>query len=499
MTSATHAEAGPGAFAEPALAPAPAPAKKLTLWPLVGLVVGSTIGGGVFNLPGDMSRHASPGAILIGWAITGVGMLCLALVYQGLAMRKPELNSGPYAYARAGFGPYIGFQASWGYWMTAWLGNVSNAVVIFGSLAFFFPIFGHGNNLPSVIGASIGLWLVHALVLKGVKQAAIVNMIGSAANLTPLFAFILIALLAFNHDKLTLNFWGAAKGADPGLGSIAQQVKSTMIVTLWVFIGIEGASVYSGRAAKRSDIGAATVMGFFGALIIYVLVSMVSTGILTQKELAGLSTPTMAGVLKSLVGPWGAALVSAGLALSVSGSFLSWMMLCAETPFAAAKDGSWPRWFAAENAAGSPVNALWLSNGLVQLFLILALIKNSSYQFLYSMASVAILPAYVFSGAYAFKLALSGETYAGGSAARWRDLLVGAVATVYGLWLCYAAQLKVLLLTTILFAPATLVFVLARRGRGQRLFSPAEALLATILMAAAAFALWRRFSGHPPA
>jgi arginine:ornithine antiporter/lysine permease len=499
MTSATHAEAGASAYAGPALAPAPAPAKKLSLWPLVGLVVGSTIGGGVFNLPGDMSRHASPGAILIGWAITGVGMLCLALVYQGLAMRKPELNSGPYAYARAGFGPYVGFQAAWGYWMTAWLGNVSNAVVIFGSLAFFFPIFGHGNNLPSVIAASIGLWLVHALVLKGVKKAAIVNMIGSAANMTPLFAFILIALLAFNHDKLALNFWGAAKGADPGLGGIAQQVKSTMIVTLWVFIGIEGASVYSGRAAKRSDIGAATVMGFFGALVIYVLVSMVSTGILTQKQLAGLSTPSMAGVLQSLVGPWGAALVSAGLALSVAGSFLSWMMLCAETPFAAAKDGSWPGWFAAENAAGSPVNSLWLSNGLVQLFLILALVRNSSYQFLYSMASVAILPAYVFSGAYAFKLAASGESYDGRSMARWRDLLVGAVATVYGLWLCYAAQLKVLLLTTILFAPATLVFVLARRERGQKLFSPGEALIAVILTAAAAYALWRRFSGHPPA
>jgi arginine:ornithine antiporter/lysine permease len=497
MTTATHLDAGAGAFAE--AAPAPTPARKLSLWPLVGLVVGSTIGGGVFNLPGDMSRHASPGAILIGWAITGVGMLCLALVYQGLAMRKPDLNSGPYAYARAGFGHFIGFQAAWGYWMTAWLGNVSNAVVIFGSLAFFFPIFGHGNNLPSVIAASIGLWLVHALVLKGVKKAAIVNMIGSAANMTPLFAFILIALLAFNHDKFVLNFWGAGHGADPGLGDIRHQVKSTMIVTLWVFIGIEGASVYSARAAKRSDIGTATVMGFFGALIIYVLVSLLSTGILTQKQLAGLPTPSMAGVLESMVGPWGAALVSAGLALSVAGSFLSWMMLCAETPFAAAKDGSWPRWFAAENAAGSPVNSLWLSNGLVQLFLILALIKSSSYQFLYSLASVAILPAYVFSGAYAFKLALSGETYEGGSAARWRDLLVGGVATVYGLWLCYAAQLKVLLLTTILFAPATLVFALARRQRGQRMFSAAEALMALALTAAAAFALWRRFSGHPPA
>ena len=72
--------------------------------PLIALVVGSMIGGGVFNLPRDMSRGASPGAIIIGWIITGIGMLMLAFVYQSLAVRKPDLNAGPYAYAKAGFG-----------------------------------------------------------------------------------------------------------------------------------------------------------------------------------------------------------------------------------------------------------------------------------------------------------------------------------------------------------------------------------------------------------
>ena len=88
---------------------------KLTLLPLVALVVGSMIGGGVFNLPSDMSRHASPGAIVIGWVITGIGMLMLAFVYQCLAVRKPDLNAGPYAYAKAGFGDFIGFNSAWGY------------------------------------------------------------------------------------------------------------------------------------------------------------------------------------------------------------------------------------------------------------------------------------------------------------------------------------------------------------------------------------------------
>jgi arginine:ornithine antiporter / lysine permease len=481
--------------ADTASASAQTSSNKLTLLPLVALVIGSMIGGGVFNLPSDMSAHASPGAIVIGWAVTGLGMLMLAFVYQGLAVRKPALNSGPYAYARAGFGPYIGFQSAWGYWVSAWLGNVSYAVAIFGSLAFFVPVFGKGNNLQSVIGASIALWLIHMLVMKGVKQAAFVNVVTTIAKIVPLVAFALIAIFAFNYDKFTLDFWGRGAAGGAGLGSVVEQVKSTMLVTLWVFIGIEGASVYSSYAAKRADVGRATVIGFAGALAIYVLVSLLSTGILTQKELADLPVPSMAGVLESLVGKWGAGLISVGLVVSVGGAFLSWTMLCAEIPFAAAKDGNFPRWFAVENAAGSPANSLWITNGLVQLFLVITLFASSTYQFLYSIASVAILPPYVFSGAYALKLALAGETYEGGDPTRTRDIIVGALATIYGVWLCYAADVKYLLLATILFAPATVIYYVARKERGERAFTAVEALIAAALTVIAVAAIYALVAG----
>jgi arginine:ornithine antiporter/lysine permease len=472
------------------------PAGGLKLLPLTALVVGSMIGGGVFNLPSDMSAHASPGAILIGWGITGIGMLMLAFVYQGLAMRKPALNSGPYAYARAGFGNYVGFQSAWGYWVSAWVGNVSYAVAIFGSLAYFFPIFKGGNNVASVVGASAALWALHFLVLRGVRQAAFVNVVTTAAKMAPIMAFVLIAIFAFNYDKFQFDFWGAnSGGGDTGLGSIAQQVRSTMIVTLWVFIGIEGASVYSARAANRADVGRATVLGFAGALTVYVLVSLLSTGILKQTELAGLAVPSMAGVLESLVGKWGAALVSIGLVVSVGGAFLSWTMLCAEIPLTAAKDGTFPRWFGVENAAGSPSNALWITNGLVQVFLVVTLFANSSYQFLYTIASVAILPPYVFSGAYALKLAVTGESYETDSSSRVRDLIVGLLASVYGLWLCYAAKLEDLLLTSILFAPATLIYIAARRERGQRAFTRPEIVIALAVTAVALFAVYQLVTG----
>ncbi len=475
------------------------PSDKLTLLPLTALVVGSMIGGGVFNLPSDMSRGASPGAILIGWLITGLGMLMLALVYQSLANRKPELNAGPYAYARAGFGPFIGFNSAWGYWLSAFLGNVAYAVAIFSALSFFVPAFGDGNNLISILGASICLWLIHALVLTGIKQAAFINIITTIAKLVPLFLFVLIAIIAFNWDRFTFNFWGHAdtgEGTSAGLGSIMDQVKSTMLVTLWVFIGIEGASVYSARAARRADVGRATVIGFLGALGIYVLVSMLSTGVLSQPELAGLKVPSMAGVLEPLVGRWGATLVNIGLMISVGGAFLSWTLLCAEIPYTCGRDGTFPKWFAAENANGSPVNALWATNILIQLFLVLSFFSKSAYQFFYFIASVAILPPYVFSGAYALKLALTGETYGPQDRARRRDMIVGLIATLYGLWLVYAAGLSYLLMCAVLFAPGILVYARARREHGEPAFVGKEPFIAIGIALLALLALYLLWTGQ---
>lgn len=487
MTSASVTEA--------IVVPGQEPSAKLSLLPLVALVVGSMIGGGVFNLPSDMSRGASTGAIIIGWIVTGVGMLMLAFVYQGLAVRKPALNAGPYAYAKAGFGDFIGFNSAWGYWLSAFLGNVAYAVAIFSALSYFFPFFGEGNNVASIIGASVCLWLIHTLVLNGIKQAAFVNVVTTIAKLVPIFLFILLAIVAFNWNKFHFDFWGQGTGGNGGLGSVIEQVRSTMLVTLWVFIGIEGASVYSARAAKRSDVGRATLMGFAGALAIYVLVSLVARGTMGQAELAGLKVPSMAGVFEPIVGSWGAALINLGLIVSVGGAFLSWTLLCAEIPYTCAKDGTFPKWFAGENSKGSPANSLWVTNGSIQLFLILSLFSQSAYQFFYFIASVAILPPYVFSGAYALKLALTGESYGANDPARRKDLIIGLVATIYGIWLVYAAGLDFLLMCMVLFAPGILVYFKARHERGMRTFTAIEAVIAVVITALALWAAWEMWIG----
>ena len=94
-------------------------------------------------------------------------------------------------------------------------------------------------------------------------------------------------------------------------------------VTLWVFIGIEGAVVVSARARRRQDVGRATLIALLGALALYVMVSLFALGVMSQPEVAALKNPSTAAILAQIVGPWGAWLINIGMVISVLGAFLS--------------------------------------------------------------------------------------------------------------------------------------------------------------------------------
>ncbi len=439
---------------------------------LVALVVGSIIGSGIFGLPQNMAAGAGAGAILIGWAITGVGMLMLALLYQTLARRKPELNNGVYAYARALSGEYVGFNSAWGYWVSAWIGNVGYLVAAFGALGYFFPAFGEGNTAAAVAGASVVLWVVHALVLRGIRGATVLNAVVTLAKVVPLLLFIALAAMAFQIDTFKLDFWGDAK-----LGSVLDQVKSTMLVTVWVFIGIEGASVYSARARRREDVGRATVVGFLICLVLLMAVSLLSMGVYTQPALAGLKNPSMAGVLEKAVGTWGAVLIYVGLIVSVGGGFLAWMLLAAESLFTPAGGGVMPAWLSRQNGQGVPANALWLTNTMVQFFLVMALMSKASYLALISLSTAMILVPYLFSAFYGLAVAWRAE-----GPQRPGETPIAALATAYCLWLLYAAGLKYLLLSALLYAPGAVVYLWAKRQRAERAFTRNEWVILALLV-----------------
>lgn len=464
---------------------------KLGLFSLIALVIGSMIGGGAFSLPADMSKGASAGAIIIGWIITGVGMIALALVYQNLANRKPDLNGGVYSYAKAGFGEYMGFNSAWGYWLSALIGNVSYLVMLFGAIGYFIPAFGKGNNILSIVCASILVWSVQGLISKGIQGAALINIVTTIGKLVPIFLFLIVIIISFKVNIFALDFWGKT---NPSLGSVMQQVKSTMLVTTWVFIGIEGAVVLSGRAKNRSDVGKATVMGLVGTLVIYVLISVLSLGVMNQASLSKLDTPSMAYVLEAIVGKWGAAIINLGLVISLLGAILGWSLLAAEIPFVAAKDGVFPKIFSKQNKNAAPMNSLTLTNIVVQVALILTLFSNGTYQMLYSIASAAILIPYLFSGLYGWKLSASGETYNENSNGRTRDIIIAVVSSIYATWLVYAAGTQSIMII-IVYAVGIPFFIKAKKEEGKDPFLSYEKILAAVIFVAGIIALYMVITG----
>lgn len=469
--------------------------RTVSVWTLVSLIIGSTIGSGIFALPQNIGSVASPGAMLIGWAIAGVGMLSVAFVFQILAVRKPHLDSGVYSYVRAGLGDFIGFTSGMGYWLGSVMAQVGYATLFFNTLGYYFPAFS--NRWVLAVSVSALSWLIFFGLTRGLRQAAVMNAVTTVAKLVPIVAFIvLVAFLGFSWDRFTLDFWGSTL-------PFGEQLKGIMLYTVWVFIGIEGASVYSKQARVRSDVGKATIIGFLSVLALLVAVSTLSYGVLSQEELAALPENSMGAVLEAVVGPWGGVLISVGLCLSVLGAYVSWQMLCAEPIVLMAHDGLLPHSMGHHNDNGSPVRAQLLSTLVIQFFVVVFFISSASYNAMVQLATIMYLLPYIFSSIYLVLLAVRGKglthPHAGtrfdnsGPAVSARDnrthLVVGLIASVYSLWLIYAADPVYVLLGALAVVPGLVPYIWTRRKQGDRLFNAFEWVVVAVVLVAAVIAV----------
>jgi arginine:ornithine antiporter / lysine permease len=466
--------------------------QKLALGALIALVVGSMVGSGIFALPSSFGRATGALGGFIAWGIAGVGMLFLALVFQTLSRRKPELNSGIYAYAKAGFGEYAGFVSAAGYWMGCCLADVACLVLIKATIGQFFPIFGDGTTPVAIAVASTLLWGFHFLILRGIKEAAAINAIATYTKIVPILVFIVIVVFAFDADVFARNFWGQQ---DATTVDVLHQVRNTLLVTVFVFVGIEGASVYSRYAKNRNDVGIATVTGFLGVLCLLVLVTMPSYGILPRQDLAALANPSMAGVLEAVVGHWGKVFISTGLLISVLGNYLSWSLLAAEVVRSAAVTHTMPSFLARENRNKVPVGALWLTNIVIQAFLLVTYFAEYAFTLALKMTSSMTLIPYFLVAAYALKLAWTAETYGAGPGNRVVDGMRAAIATIYAVAMIYAGGRTLLLLAAILYGPVTALFVIARLEQKKAPFTIIEAMMFGAILVAAGIGIYSLATG----
>ena len=428
---------------------------KIGLVSLTALVLSSMIGSGIFSLPQNMAAVASAEALLAGWAITGFGIIFLGLSFFFLSRLRPDLDGGIYTYAREGFGDFIGGLAAWGYWLCTSIGSVSYLVVAFSGFGLFFDseqftIFGDGTSLVSILSASLVVWLIHILIAKGVKEAAYVNLIATIVKVLPLIIFIVLAITFFSPTQFMQDFHGESLQMP-----LLDQIKSTMLITLWVFVGVEGATVLSAHAKKKNDVGIATILGILIALILYVAITALSLGILPREVIAAMPNPSMTGIMEHMIGTSGKILITFCLIVSVLASYMSWTMFSAEVMYQASQTQVFPRFRNKKNENDTPISSLWFTNIVIQIILVLVFFTSKGYDVLIQLATTMILVPYFLVGTYLLRLVFN-------IGAAWYIKLAGIIATLYGFWLVYAAGIEYLLFSVILYTPGAILFFYTR-------------------------------------
>lgn len=457
--------------------------QKLGFWILTSLVVGNMVGSGIFMLPRTLAEVASPAGVILAWLFTGLGVLFVSFVFGNLGKRKPELSGGPQIYAKELFkkGSQVatlsGFMSTWGYWIGNLAGNIAIITTFASYLSTFFPIMTNqaillsiGNfdlkvgNAITFIVCTIVLWGTHTIVYKGLEGAGKLNLAATVAKVAGFFIFIIIGLSAFQAANVTPFIAEKTNEVGQTVGMLGQ-VNAAAVATLWAFIGVESAVVFSSRAKKQSDVKRATILGLLLTLVIYIGISTLVMGLLPQDVLVTSEKPLI-DAIETVLGPIGGKLL-AGLGLiSLIGSTIGWVMLAAEVPSAAAKQGLFIPRFMKENKKGIPTFSLVCTNILGQLF-IFSTISNTisdAFNFIIYIATLSYLIPYLISSTFQVKLVITGETYEDGKG-RIMDGIIGILATLYAIYVLIAgtSDIKTFLLGMALLASGILFYGFVRK------------------------------------
>lgn len=401
--------------------------RKLGFAALLALVVGNMIGSGIYLLPATLAPLGWNQAI--GWIVTLGGALALAAVFASLSARIPRAG-GPYAYADAAFGPVAGYVAAWSYWVMTWVGNGAIAIAVVSNLSLIFPGIAQVTGLPAVLAVAC-VWLLTLVNLRGVRAAGRVQEVTTLLKVVPLIG--LIALAAW------FLLSGAPRAPDPGVTLNGASVAAAAGLTFWGFLGLESATVPADKVENAErNVPRATMIGVAMTGLIYLGISLAFALYMPVKEAAASPAP-VADFLGKTFGSGVAVVVAVFAAISAFGALNGWILVQGEMPWAMAKGGVFPRWFARENATGTPVRGHVVSSLLLTAIVLLNSQQGMGklFELISSVSIAAGLVAYLLSALAAIKLVSDAPrmtTYALIAAAftLWAEWGLGAKAMLYG-------------------------------------------------------------------
>lgn len=437
--------------------------KKLGISLLVPLGIGSMIASGIFNSPTDLIISSNPQAAVIAWCIGVFGVTMIALVFTMLSNKRPDLEGGIYSYAKTGYGDFIGFNSAWGYWLSSFLGNVSFIILIFKTLNSFI---GENFKLPAIIiflGGSLILWSYYFIIIRGIREAGVFNAIITVTKIIPLILVIIFGMFAFKVELFNVPNWQNILASSGETTTIGAQIKGAMGSILWCFVGVEALVVLSKRAESQKMVGKATIIALMITVALYMIISIISMGVLPAKALANASTPLADVLEKTLLGSVGSVIVKLGIIISILGAFLCWNLLTTEILYIPAlEDGLMPKWFKKTNEKNVPINALLFTMASTQIFL-LALLSpqlQKGYYIATHIATTNILLPYLLCSMFAFKLYKKEKGYL-------KEKIICMLAILYSLYVIYAVGISYLGLSFIMYSLGIFVYLRAKKDKNE--------------------------------
>jgi APA family basic amino acid/polyamine antiporter len=387
------------------------------------LVVGNMIGSGVFLLPASLGAYGP--VSLVAFGLTAIGAMLLALVFARLGRAYPE-TGGPYVYSRRAFGDFVGFQQAWGYWIAAWVGNAAIAIAFVSYLGEYWHTV-RNNNVVAALVALAAIWACTLVNVAGVRQGGMLQVVTTVVKFVPLAAIAVIGVF-FVH---THNFGAFNASGDSLYGAIT----AAAALTLWAFIGLESATVPAEdvRDPERT-IPWSTIVGTAVTAIVYVLATFVIFGVLGSAAAAQSGAP-FTDAAKIIFGGWGGHVITIAALAATFGALNGWILLQGQIPFAAARDGLFPKPFTQKTRSGAPWFGLVVSSLLVTGLMLTN--YNSSLQsqftFMILLATLTTLVPYAFAAAAQLMLFVTDrERFSGVRLTK--DAVIASLAFAYTLW-----------------------------------------------------------------
>ena len=377
--------------------------KKMGFWQCWGMSVGVMIGSGIFLLPAVLAPYGW--ISLLGWLLTCSGTIVLSLVLARLAGTTDHAG-GPYAYVKESFGDLAGFLIGWGYWVGVVFGVTAIAVGFAGYMGSVFPIFA-ANSLTQALVAAAGIGVLTWVNVKGVSEAATVQLVMTILKIIPLIVIIGLGIIYGDID----NF----PAFNPQGLPVTEALASTALLTMWAFIGIEAAVIATDDVeSPKKTIPIAVVSAAITVSCLYVGASIAIMFLVPSDVLALSESPFVDAA--SHMGTGGALLIGIGALISTAGALNGNIFVMGQMAMAVAADGLAPAVIAKKNRGGAPAGVLIVSSVFSTALLVLNFTEGlvGAFSFLISMSTLSILAPYGLSAVAEFKRSwLSAKGWAG--------------------------------------------------------------------------------------